>query len=122
MSTTHEDFSLCVTRYMKKSNVKFHSIFIDNGGWINISDKIITKKSQDVMIRHVFDSDILTDNCIFAVITSVLRRTTKNSEEYVQESCMYIQNYASSKNYKMINQVVIPYGKRSFFISMHLMK
>ncbi|AYV77777.1 MAG: hypothetical protein Edafosvirus1_108 [Edafosvirus sp.] len=120
---SYENFSVCLKRYVD-SGTKMDSIFIDSGGWINIEPIKENKKrkSQDVLIRQVFDMNALADNCIFAVITSVKRKTIKQSEEYANESCEFIKSYAESKGYTLVKFVNIPYGKRSFYQSYHLSK
>jgi hypothetical protein len=117
------DFCDCLTRYIK-NGIKFNTIFLDNGGWINIEPIVEgeKRKSQDMIIRYIFDQNSLTDECVFALITAKRRHTNGDHCEYAKSAYEFIKKYADDKGYRLVNFVQMPYGKRTFYQSYHLIR
>lgn len=120
-TASYEDFAVCLERYITQG-IKFHTIFLDNGGWINTQEtkSFEKKKSQDTLIRYIFDTDSLQDECIFALTTSLRRFTDEKNDQYKLASHKFITTYAELKKYRLMNYIIMPYGKRTFFQLYHL--
>ena len=122
-SASYEDFSVCLARLVI-SGIKFNSIFLDNGGWINTAPNESKEKrnSQDSIIKYIFEKNALLDECVFGMTTSVRRYTKEQNDTYLKDTYLFMEELVKSYDYKIIKSEFMEYGKRNFFQYYHLLK
>lgn len=122
-----EDYNHFLERQYEAKN-KFDVFFLDDGKQINPTKvkKTETRSSQDVIIKDVFNKNLLEDECIFAVISSFRLRSEKygspTKKTYGKICTDFISKVARKYNYSCISKKVILYGVQSYFVCLHLKK